>query len=46
MGEEVCYILQGARNLRGKPRVLGDLNEGLNTRELVMSNCCIPSSPS
>jgi hypothetical protein len=38
MGEEVRYILQGARNLRGKPRVLGNLNEGINARNLNMSN--------
>ena len=38
MGEEVCYILQGARNLRGMPRVVGNLNEVINVRKLNMSN--------
>jgi hypothetical protein len=37
MGEEVGYILQGARNLRGEPGVLGNLNEGINMGKLSMS---------
>ena len=46
MGEEVGYILQGAGNLRGQPRVLGDLNKDINARKLDMSNRNTPSSPS
>ena len=38
MGEEVGYVLQGARNLRGEPRVLGNLNEGINACKLNMGN--------
>lgn len=37
MGEEVGYILQGTRNLRGEPGILGYLNESINVGESNMS---------